>query len=173
MAPLPQKLSLQGQDGESRKAQANGVHIKIGQSPERKEDFTMAKITIAGDSIVIAFGKTLDQIKDLEKYRPKALCLFETDEDGNKVEVFRVASGTTGIINMNGAVFASVTHDDQKLATITMPIPTGTPNAVDYAAEKIGVAITMLNRVEAQFDEAIAAVAAEKAAVRECITVAC
>lgn len=133
----------------------------------------MAKITIAGDSIVITSSKTLEVIKDLEKYRPKALRLYECDEDGNKSEVFRVASGSTGVINGNGAVFASVTHDDQKLASITMPIPAGTANAVDYAAEKIGKAITMLNQVEAQFEDAVNAVAAEKAAVRECITVAC
>ena len=31
----------------------------------------------------------------------------------------------------------------------------------------------MLNQVEAQFEDAVNAVAAEKAAVRECITVAC
>lgn len=132
----------------------------------------MAKITIAGDSIVIVSSKTLDQIKDLEKYRPKALRLYEADEDGNKAEVFRVASGTTGVINGNGAVFASATHDDRKLATITMPIPAGVADAVDYAAEKIGVAITLLNKVEAQFNAAITAVNAEKAAVRECIAVA-
>ena len=132
----------------------------------------MAKITIAGDSIVITSSKTLDAIKDLEKYRPKALRLYERDEDGNKSEVFRVASGNTGVINGNGAVFASVTHDDHKLATITMPIPAGTVNAVDYAAEKIGKAVTMLNKVEAQFDAAVEAVTAEKAAVRQLITVA-
>lgn len=133
----------------------------------------MAKITIAGDSIVVTSSKTLEQIKDLEKYRPKALRLYECDEDGNKSEVFRVASGNTGIINGNGAVFASVTHDDQKLASITMPIPAGVANAVNYAAETVGKAVTMLNRVEAQFEDAVNAVAAEKAAVLECITVAC
>ena len=133
----------------------------------------MAKITIAGDSIVITSSKTLDAIKDLEKYRPKALRLYDRDEDGNKCEVFRIASGANGVINGNGAVFASVTHDEQRLASITMPIPAGTVNAVDYAAEKIGKAITLLSKVEAQFDEALAEVAAEKAAVRECITVAC
>ena len=133
----------------------------------------MAKITIAGDSIVITSSKTLGEIKDLEKYRPKALRLYERDEDGNKSEVFRVASGTVGVINGNGAVFASVTHDDQKLASITMPIPAGTANAVDYAADLFGNAIMMLNQVEAQFEDAINDVAAEKAVIRECITVAC
>ena len=133
----------------------------------------MAKITIAGDSIVITSSKTLEAIKDLEKYRPNALRLYERDEDGNKTEVFRVASGSTGVINGNGAVFASTTHDEYKLASITMSIPAGTDNAVDYAAEKVGKAITMLNQVEAQFEDALKAVADEKAAVRDCITVAC
>lgn len=132
----------------------------------------MAKITIAGDAIVITSAKTLAQIKDLEKYRPKALRLYEVDDDGNKSEVFRVASGNTGIINGNGAVFASTTHDTHQLATITMSIPAGTDNAVEYAAEKIGRAITMLNQVEAQFEDAVNAIAAEKAAVIECITIA-
>ena len=133
----------------------------------------MAKITIAGDSIVITSTKTLEAIKELEKYRPKALRLYETDEDGNKTEVFRVASGSTGVINNNGAVFASVTRDEQKLASLTITIPAGVTNAVDYAAEKVGKAIMMLNKVEAQFDAAIEAVTADKAAVLECITVAC
>ena len=133
----------------------------------------MAKITIAGDSIVITSGKTLEAIKDLEKYNPKALRLYEKDEDGNKQEVFRVASGTSGIINGNGAVFASVTHDDQKLASITMAIPAGVEDAKAYVADKVGKAIIMLNKVEAQFDDAIKAVNEEKAEVLKNITVAC
>lgn len=132
----------------------------------------MAKITIAGDSIVVTLGKTLADIKNLEAHRPKALRLYDVDDDGNKVEMFRVASGKNGIINGNGAVFASVTHDENKYATITMPIPAGTENAVEYAAEKFGAAITMLNKVESQFDEAVKEVAAEKDAVRKLITVA-
>lgn len=133
----------------------------------------MAKITIAGDSIVVTSSKTLEAIKELEKYSPKALRLYDRDEDGNKSEVFRVATGANGVINGNGAVFASATHDEQKLATITMTIPAGTANAVDYAADKIGKAITMLNKVEAQFEDALNTVAAEKAAVLECINVVC
>lgn len=133
----------------------------------------MAKITIAGDSIVITSSKTLEAIKELDKYRPEALRLYERDEDGNKTEVFRVAPGSNGAINGYGAVFASATHDEYKLASITMSIPAGTDDVVEYAAEKFGKAITMLNRVEAQFEDALDAVADEKAAVRECITVAC
>lgn len=133
----------------------------------------MAKITIAGDAIVITSSKTLEDIKTLEKYRPKALSLYDVGDDGKKEEIFRVESGSSdGSINKYGATFSSVTHDDEKLATITMCIPHGVADAVEYAAEKIGVAIINLNKVEAQFDEALAEVAQEKATVMENITVA-
>lgn len=133
----------------------------------------MAKITIAGDAIVVTSAKTLEDIKTLEKYNPKALRLYDTDEDGKKFETFCVCStGGDGSINQYGASFGSVTHDDDKLATITMAIPRGVKDAVEYAADKIGMAIVMLNQVEAQFEEALAKVAADKATVLENITVA-
>lgn len=131
----------------------------------------MAKITIAGDSIVVTAGVTLATLKSLEKYRPKALYLYDYDDDGNRTEAFRVATGTNGIINGNGAVFASETHDDAKLATITMAIPAGTADAVEYAADKLGRALTMLNEVEAGIAEAVAEVEEEKRKVRELIQV--
>lgn len=133
----------------------------------------MAKITIAGDSYVVISGVKLETIKTLEKYRPKALCLYETDENGKKTEVFRVAyTDGEGSISKFGAAFGSVTHDAEKLATITGVIPRGIENAVDYVAERIGVAIIKLNKVEAQFEAAAQEVEAEKAAVRETITLA-
>lgn len=134
----------------------------------------MAKITIVGDAMVVTSAKTLEAIKTLEKYNPKALGLYEVDEDsGCKTEIFRVASAKgEGSINQYGASFGSVTHDEEKLATITMDIPAGTANVKDYAADKLGAAIMLLNRVEAQFDAALEAVENEKAAIMENITVA-
>ena len=130
----------------------------------------MAKITIVGDAMVVTSSKTLEDIKTLEKYRPKALALYS--EDG-KEEIFRVGSTKgNGSIGTYGASFGSVTHDDDKLATITMGIPTGTVDAMAYAEEVIGVSIINLNKVEAQFDEALDEVAAERAEVRSNITVA-
>lgn len=132
----------------------------------------MAKITIAGDSYVVTSSATLETIKTLEKYRPKALSLFDVDDDGKKMEVFRVCSAKgEGSISQFGAAFGSTTHDDQKLATITMPIPQGVENAVDFVAEKVGAAIIMLNKVEEQFSAAVQDVNAEEARVRENITV--
>lgn len=145
----------------------------MGKSPNERMYHIMAKITIAGDAMVITSSQTLEAIKTLEKYRPKALCLYETGENGKKEEVFKVcATAGEGSINQYGASFGSVSHDDEKLATITLPIPRGTQDAVEYAAEKVGVAIINLNKVEEQFAEALADVETEKAAVRENITVA-
>lgn len=133
----------------------------------------MAEIIIAGDAIVVTSSKTLEDIKTLEKYAPKALRLYETNEDGKKEEVFCVGSTNgEGSINQYGASFNSITHDDKKLATITMSIPHGITNAVEYTADLIGKAIIMLNKVEENLDGALEQVAADKAAVLENITVA-
>lgn len=122
----------------------------------------MAKITIAGDSIVITSSKTLEAIKTMEKYRPQTLSLSEKDEDGNKSVVYCIATGTKGVCNGNGAVFASATHDDARLACITMPIPEGVGSVIDYVADKYGRAITMIEKIEAKFDSANAEIEAEK-----------
>ena len=123
--------------------------------------------------MVIASSRTLEDIRTLEKYRPRALSLYETNEDGKKEEVFKV--GTTrgeGSINQYGASFGSESHDDQKLATITMCIPQDTADAVAYAAEKVGCAVMMLNKIEQRFDEVLGEINTEKEAIRANITVA-
>lgn len=125
----------------------------------------MARITIAGDAIVITSTKTLEDIKKLEKSNPKALTLFETNEDGKKEEVFTVGSTNgNGSINGFSAAFGSVTHDERKLATITMLIPSGVEDAMEYAYEKIGGSLSKLKKVEEQMGPAIANAAREKAA---------
>lgn len=133
----------------------------------------MAKITIAGDAVVITSTKTLEDIKTLEKYAPKALKLYETDEDGTKEEIFCVGSAPSGgSLGTYGASFGGTTHDDAKLATITLCIPSNVADAKEYVAEKYGVALLNLNKVEEQFDAALEDIRARKATVMENITVA-
>ena len=63
----------------------------------------MAKIVIAGDAVVVTSAMKLEDIKTIEKYRPKELVL-KGGEDG-KEPIFGV--GTThgaGNINAVGAV---------------------------------------------------------------------
>jgi hypothetical protein len=133
----------------------------------------MAKIIIAGDSIVVTSARTLEEIKTLEKYRPKALRLFEADEEGKNVEVFRIASTLgKGSINQYGASFGSATHDEEKLATITLSLPSEVEDAKEYAAETVGGAVMSLNKVEEQFAAALAEIESDKAKVLENITIA-
>lgn len=148
------------------------ITTELGEKPERKE-FTMSKIKIVGDALVIESVLTLDGIKSLEKYNAKALSLRETDEDtGKKVESFRVAtSDGKGSINRFGATFSSKSRDENGFATITMGIPDGVEDAKEWVADNFGGAIAKLNQVEAAAPEALAAVAEARAQVMESITV--
>lgn len=133
----------------------------------------MAGILIAGDAMVITSSQKLEDIKTLEKYMPKALSLYETDEDGKRKEVFKVGSTEgRGDINQFGASFGSASHDENGYATITMCIPPDVIDAVAYASEKVGYAVVKLNQVEEQFAQALEAVQAQREQVLQNITVA-
>lgn len=132
----------------------------------------MAKITIVGDAIIVTSSKSLTALKTLEEYRPKALRLVETDENGKKEEIFRVeTAAANGTINQYGATFASETHDVEKKATITIPLPAGVEDVKDYATKLVGKAVVRLNKIEAGIDAALAEVEAEKAEMLANITV--
>lgn len=129
----------------------------------------MAKIIIAGDAMIVESSHTLETIKTLEKHRPRALALY--DEDG-KTEMFKI--GTTqgkGSISKYGASFGSASKNGDKKAIITLEIPASVEDAKAYAEETIGTAIIHLNRVEEQFETALASVEEELTAVRSNITV--
>ena len=133
----------------------------------------MAKITIAGDAVVITSTQTLENIKALEKYRPSALTLYEENENGKRVAVFKVGSTSgNGAAGTFGISFNGVTHDDQRLATVTLPAPAGAADIKDAVAEMYGAIVLALEKVEAQIADAVAAVAAEREAVKANITIA-
>ena len=132
----------------------------------------MAKINVCGNAAVISMGVTLENIKTLEKYKPKALRLIEADDDGNKEEVFRIETVSEGGgISKYGASFSSTTHGPEKFAAITLALPNDVDDVTKYVADKFGLAIMRLNKVEAQFADALTAVAAEQAAILGNITV--
>lgn len=133
----------------------------------------MAKVLIAGDAMVITSSRTLEEIKTLEKYMPKALSLYEQDETGKAVEVFKVGSTEgAGNINKFGASFGSASHDGNGYATITVIIPEGVEDAVAYASERVGYSVVKLNQVEEQFTNALSVVNAQKEEVLSNIIVA-
>lgn len=131
----------------------------------------MSKITIAGDAVVITSSLKLEDLKTIEKYRPKALVLMG-GEDG-KEPVFAVGTAEgTGNINEYGASFGRESHDGDKLATITMCLGTDVSDVREWVADKIGGSIISLNKLEEQLPAVLAEIAEEKARVMESITVA-
>ena len=132
----------------------------------------MAKITIIGATAAVISGVKLEDIKVLEKYKPQAHVLKEKDEDGKAKEVFRIGSGCgNGAIGKYGANFGAATNAEG-FALVTIQIPEDVEDPKEYIADKIGVAVVNLNKIEAQIPEALEAVEEEREAVLENITVA-
>lgn len=132
----------------------------------------MAKLSIAGNAVVITSGVKLEDIRTISKYDPKALTLYE-EVDGEKIPVFSVCVGTKGEINQYGASFAEATRDDDKLAQITMCACAAGINGdvKEWAADKFGTAIMRLNELEATIPAVLERIATNKAAVMANITV--
>ena len=132
----------------------------------------MAKITIAGDAVVVTSALKLEAIKTIEKYRRDALVL-KGGEDG-KEPIFAI--GTTdgcGNINEVGASVGRATNAEEKLAVITMCTGVGTSGDIkEWVADRIGRAIINLNKLEEKLPAVLDEIAAEKAQVMSNITVA-
>lgn len=131
----------------------------------------MAKIIIAGDAAVVKSARTLDEIKLIEKYAPKALVLYTEDEDGKKQPVFRCAVSKAGSISNAGVAFGGAARDGSGLATVTVKIPEWVTDAKAWVADEFGSAVVQLNKLEATFDDVLAQIAADKAAVEANIEV--
>lgn len=127
----------------------------------------MAKILVAGDAIVITSVMTLEQITTLEKYRPNALCLF----DDNKEVIFKVGTSAVPSAGKFGISFNSETKDGNKLACITIAAP-DVEDVVKFVADKYGLAIINLNKVEEQVGDALKSVSDQMAEVMKNITLA-
>lgn len=129
----------------------------------------MAKITIAGQAVVVTSALTLEAIKKVKKYRPDALIL-KGGEDG-KEPIFALGVGDGGI-NKYGASFNHETHDDAKLAVCTLTTTYEGDDIEDFIADEIGSAIINLNKLEAKLPQVIAEIDEEKETIKSNITVA-
>lgn len=133
----------------------------------------MAKITIAGQAVVVTSAMKLEDIKTIKKYRPDALTLRGGEDGKEPIFCIGVCTDGDGDINKYGAEFAHATHDDAKLATITKIIPHD--DDVDIkavVAETIGVYVLNLNKLEETLPSVMNEIAAEKARILANITVA-
>lgn len=131
----------------------------------------MAKITIAGDAIVITSSLKLEDIKTVQKYRPEALLLH--DEDNEPVFCVGITDGA-GNITKYGAEFGRETRDDEKKATMTL-IYTSDDEGIDIkeaVVDNIGAAILSLNKIEETVPAVLGEIKAEKERIMENITIA-
>lgn len=133
----------------------------------------MAKITIAGDAMVITSDAKLEDIKLIQKFMPKALTLKEFDENGKSVDTFKVgATDGEGSINEYGVSFGRESRDRQGLAIITIGIPDEIEDAVAFAADVVGVPLMKLNQLEETFGVVLEQIKKDRDAILENITVA-
>ena len=131
----------------------------------------MAKITIVGNAVVVTSSLKLEDIAKVAKYRPEALIL-KGGEDG-KEPVFRIGVGSCGTINKYGAEFDGETHDEEKLATITLlaEVYGDAPDIKEAVADTIGSWVVTLNQLEAQIPAVLQEIDTAKAEILANITV--
>ena len=131
----------------------------------------MARVTIAGDAVIVKSTLKLEDIRTIQKYNPKALTLMGGEDGKEPIFAIGVTNGP-GNINDVGASFGSESHDDEKFAVITMVINGATGDVKEWVADRIGGAIMKLNALEEKLPAVLAELAEQKAAVMEAITVA-
>lgn len=128
----------------------------------------MAKISIAGQAVVVTSAMALEDIKTIKKYRPEALIL-KGGEDG-KEPIFALGIGE-GKINQVGASFNKATRDEAKLATLTMTTNFDGEDIVAFVTDTLGGALMNLNKLEETLPAVLAEINAEKATIQQNITV--
>jgi len=126
----------------------------------------MAKIQPAGGAAALVSALTLEDIRLLEKYRPKALVLKEGDE-----EVFRVGTSTEGCVTENGVCFAAATRDEAALAEVTLVVPADV-KMQEFAVDKIGPAYLQLGKVEENARQALSEIKEQLDQVRAAVSAA-
>jgi hypothetical protein len=134
---------------------------------EKKGERKMSKVSVVGNAAVITSSLKLEDIKLLEKYRPKALMLMG-GEDG-KEPIFRVGTGA-GTINEYGVSFDGETRDDNKLATLTIVVDTDR-DIKEALVDNIGAPVMMLNKVEKAAAEVVDEVKNERKEFMDSINV--
>lgn len=127
----------------------------------------MASITIAGSCFVVTSEITMADLELVRKHRPKALKIVDEE---TKEDLFAVGIGS-GSLSDYGVSFGGVSNDELKLACVTLPIPPDVEEATVYVAERAGVAVVNLNRIEAGIDEVLADIQAEQQRVTDSIKV--
>lgn len=125
--------------------------------------------SVIADVVHVISDLKLETIKQIRKYRPKALSLYE-EVDGKKVPVFSigVTSLPGGTINDAGITFADRATSEGN-AVVTMRMTEGT--TMDDVKDVIGVPMLHLKKLEAALGAVEREIEAEKAQIDELINI--
>lgn len=129
------------------------------------------KINVIGTVAVIESAITVDQLKTIKRYRPELLTLYDADKKPQYV--VDIAECGPGSLSRFGASY-SMTASANGKATITMQFddPTNSEEIANALKTEYAGALLKLSKVEEQYANALAEIAADEAAVTGFITVA-
>lgn len=128
----------------------------------------MAKITVAGQAVVVTSSLKYDDIKLIAKYRPDALTLYSEDEE--KEPVFKIGlTDGVGTIGTYGAEFSQPAADGS--ASLTLIYEGETDDLKESIVDSIGGALLKLNKLERKLPAVVAEIASEKAEILSNISV--
>ena len=127
----------------------------------------MAQVTIAGGSYVITSKISMDDLRIIKKHRPAALSLIDKE---TKNTIFKIGIGSSSL-NDYGITFSSVSNDENKLATATLPLPQDVTEAKSYVLDTASGALSNLNKVEENLLAALEEIKAEQAVIKENIKI--
>lgn len=132
----------------------------------------MAKVTIAGNAVVVTSDVKLEDLYTIKKYRPAALTLMGGKENDEEIFTIDVGEEGCGDLNMYGAYFCDETHDGAKKACITMCLCGVDGDIKEFVADKLGAALMNLGTLEQVLPGVLQSIMAEKQAIMANITVA-
>jgi len=131
----------------------------------------MAKTVIAGNAAIITSALKLEDLRTIQKYRPKALTLLGGEDGKEPIFAIGVTEGA-GSINKIGASFGREANDGSGLATITMAIGDEfTGDVREWVADHFGEAIINLNALEGTLSSVLEEIATERDAMIASISV--
>lgn len=132
----------------------------------------MAKIIVAGQAVVVKSEVSLEELKEIKKYRPDALVLYKGEGSEKEPDFMIGFSSGAGTVGKYGVEFGSESHDDDKLATVTMIIPEDVEDVKGYVSDAIGAAVLKLNKLESSLPEVVSEIEREREEINGIITIA-
>lgn len=123
------------------------------------------QIKIAGNAVVVTSSADMNQLKKLEKYNPKALRLFDKDDN----QTFAVLTNTKSGISAAGVCFSEKSAEGKAQATLTFPEGTPADKRKSFVEDTFGIPLYNLAIIEQNIAHALTEVEEKFALVADSI----